>query len=177
MCDRCQLAPCAYRYIGQLMAGSHGPVTREVALAQSKLAQLHRAACPCPACWSVRAASFERWAQQQNSTHSRHSRELRISNMNTTIMDRSCSRRQLRKVHQGRPAAPTCRPRVVHPRMRRKLRLPFAAGFAELAQVRRRGIRNRLPEYRQARLLHGSTRRRRGQDDLERIPRCSFHLL
>lgn len=61
ICISCKLSPCACRYIGELMAGKHGATVPKVAQAQMKLEQPHRAACPCPPCWSKRASTFQTW--------------------------------------------------------------------------------------------------------------------
>lgn len=57
-CNSCNLAPCACRYVEELLAGKFGPALPSIAQAQMKLPQPHRAACPCPACWSARLATF-----------------------------------------------------------------------------------------------------------------------
>lgn len=52
-CHRCRLSPCACRY----MDGLTGPLA-DVARSQARLPRPHRAACPCPSCYSDRLRSF-----------------------------------------------------------------------------------------------------------------------
>lgn len=61
-CDECNFARCACSYLKDLMTGKLGETTRGVALEQMGLDQPHRAGCPCPECWSLRAARWDQWA-------------------------------------------------------------------------------------------------------------------
>lgn len=61
-CDECNFARCACSYIKELMEGKHGDKTWAVAREQMTLAQPHRSGCPCPECWSLRAARWDQWA-------------------------------------------------------------------------------------------------------------------
>lgn len=55
---RCRLEPCACAYIGSLRPGGPNARLREVALAQKSAPGPHWPACPCPRCWSARAATW-----------------------------------------------------------------------------------------------------------------------
>ena len=62
-CIKCRYAPCACEYIGSLMPGGVNESLAPVALAARSQPRPHRGlaetSCPCPSCWSARAATWE----------------------------------------------------------------------------------------------------------------------
>ena len=64
ICDVCGLNPCACDYITSLLPGGDFAWLASTVQAQVAQAFPHRAACPCPVCWSERAQSWEEWADK-----------------------------------------------------------------------------------------------------------------
>lgn len=63
MCGACSLAPCACSYIAALAPGGRMSHLAPVALEAMSQPQPHRGptdvSCPCPQCYSLRAATWE----------------------------------------------------------------------------------------------------------------------
>ncbi len=58
-CARCGLWPCVCDYIQKLRPDGSLAHLRQTALWEYLKPMPHRAACPCPGCYSVRLASWE----------------------------------------------------------------------------------------------------------------------
>lgn len=58
LCPRCALDPCACEYVVSLRPDGRNAALRDVAAEQMTKPLPHRAACPCPGCWSARMATF-----------------------------------------------------------------------------------------------------------------------
>lgn len=66
MCTTCELSPCACKYMDQLLQTEHESLL-EVADAMADEPQPHRGACPCPVCWSARAATWgDLWVEERS---------------------------------------------------------------------------------------------------------------
>lgn len=61
-CPRCHLAPCACDYINDLAPGRPFAWLADTVVEQLREPLPHRAACPCPRCWSDRARSWDEWS-------------------------------------------------------------------------------------------------------------------
>lgn len=61
-CRRCALWPCACVYIAKLRPEGELAHLRPAALDEYPKPMPHRAACPCPRCYSLRLAS---WAERE----------------------------------------------------------------------------------------------------------------
>lgn len=58
LCSGCDLDPCACDYKSSLAPGGKNAHLRDVAAEQYPRPLPHRAACPCPICWSARLDTF-----------------------------------------------------------------------------------------------------------------------
>lgn len=61
-CETCSYSPCACSYIKSLLPGGEHHQLHDVALMMLEQPRPHRGvtetSCPCPACWSSRAATW-----------------------------------------------------------------------------------------------------------------------
>lgn len=57
-CARCNFAACACSYIADLRVGGRLEELRPIALDEYPKPLPHRAACPCPRCYSLRLSTW-----------------------------------------------------------------------------------------------------------------------
>ena len=60
-CEVCGLDPCACAYIASLLDGGEFEWLADTVRAQRQLPFPHRAACPCPVCYSERKRAWNEW--------------------------------------------------------------------------------------------------------------------
>lgn len=67
MCPDCSMAPCACRYLRSLQPGGDNADLSPVVMQMMGEPQPHRGACPCPECWSARAATWgDLWVEERS---------------------------------------------------------------------------------------------------------------
>jgi|GEM_PF-5937190 hypothetical protein len=64
-CEICGLNPCACEYVGSLLPGGDFAWLADIVRAQVREPFPHRAACPCPVCWSERSSAWDTFQNAQ----------------------------------------------------------------------------------------------------------------